>query len=135
MQEITVRAELNQLDPVISFVETQLEEQHCSTQIRLQIEVCIEEMFVNVANYAYGESEGTATLRMEVQENGMFVLELIDSGMPFNPLIHEDPDIHLDADEREIGGLGILMVRKTMDVVEYRYENKENHLVMKKAIR
>ena len=99
----------------------------------MQIQVCVEEMFVNVAHYAYNGAEGTVTLDIDV-DNGVMTITLTDEGMQFDPLAKKDPDITLAASERPIGGLGIFMVKKSMDEVEYKRENNKNIFTMKKKI-
>jgi anti-sigma regulatory factor (Ser/Thr protein kinase) len=88
----------------------------------------VEEIFVNIAHYAYTPETGSVTIRMSVQEN--IVIEFEDSGKPYNPLEKEDPDIKASAEEREVGGLGIFMVKKIMDKVEYRREGNKNILTI-----
>lgn len=92
--------------------------------------------FVNVANYAYGAGTGPVTLStMAKKETGTLTVSLTDNGTPFNPLEREDPDLSLPAEEREIGGLGIFMVKKNMDEVGYDYKNGQNILTMRKTVR
>ena len=104
-------------------------------KIQTAICVAIEEVFVNVAHYAYGEGDGDVTLNIGFdKETRNVVFEMIDSGIQFNPLLKPDPDITLSAQEREIGGLGIFITKKTMDSVTYAYENGKNILTMVKKI-
>lgn len=122
------------LTDAISFVEEELENCDCPMKAVMQITVCVEEMFVNVANYAYEGGEGTVSLSIG-EEDGNVVITLKDSGVPFDPLAKEDPDITLSAEERRIGGLGIFMVKKSMDSVHYERTNGENVFTMSKKIR
>ena len=97
--------------------------------------IAIEEVFVNVASYAYGEESGNAALDIsfdEVSRNVIF--RLTDRGIPFDPLKKPDPDITLSIEERQIGGLGIFIVKKTMDTVRYDYQDNMNVLTMIKKI-
>jgi len=101
----------------------------------MQIDIAIDELFGNIAQYAYNPEVGPATVRVEVQEDPIAVIiTFIDNGMPYDPLAKEDPDVTLSAEERGIGGLGIYMVKKTMDDVTYEYKNGQNILKIKKNI-
>ena len=105
--------------------------------MKIQMAVCvaIEEVFVNIANYAYGSGEGDMNLRIGFDEqNRTITFRMTDKGVPFDPLKKPDPDITLSAEDREIGGLGIFITKKTMDCVTYTYENGENILTMIKTI-
>ena len=102
---------------------------------RRQIDVAIDELFGNIARYAYSPDVGKATVRFSVEENPLEVtITFIDNGIPFNPLEKSNPDTHLSAEERPIGGLGIFLVKKSMDLVEYEYKNGQNILKIKKNI-
>ena len=97
--------------------------------------VAVEEIFINIANYAYGDKTGNASLSFRFNENErIMTLVIKDNGIPFNPLEKAEPDITLSADDREIGGLGIFITKKTMDTVSYSYENGQNILTMTKKI-
>ncbi|MDO5128134.1 MAG: ATP-binding protein [Eubacteriales bacterium] len=135
-KELTVDATLSHLDEVVGFVEASLGMTSCPMKITMQVVLCIEELYVNVASYAYEETNGSCTIYLETQHtdtDGMVVIEIIDSGKPFNPLEKEDPDITLSADERKIGGLGIFMVKKSMDKVIYNYKDEKNMLRLEKS--
>ena len=128
-------AKTDALDDVIGFVEQSLEEFECSMKNSMAICVAIEEVFVNVAHYAYGEGEGDVNFDISFNSESRevsFVMK--DKGIPFDPLQKADPDITLSAEERTIGGLGIFITKKTMDKVTYAYENGENVLTMIKKI-
>jgi sigma-B regulation protein RsbU (phosphoserine phosphatase) len=135
MTSKTFPARVDALPEVLGFVEEILESHECSMKNQTAICVAIEEVFVNVANYAYGEESGDATLEIGFDEaNRNVTFRLIDQGVPFDPLQKPDPDITLSAEEREIGGLGIFIAKKTMDSLTYAYENGENILTMIKKI-
>ena len=124
------------LTDVLSFVEETLEMYGCSMKTQTSICVAIEELFVNIAHYAYNNSNGDVKLSISYDEDTKEVtFKLIDKGIPFNPLDKKDPDITLSAEEREIGGLGILIAKKTMDSISYEYTNNENILTMIKNIK
>ena len=120
---------------MLGYVEEMLEGYDCSMKIQMGICVAIEEVFVNIAHYAYGDGEGEVTLGIGFDDASRTVtFRMTDKGVPFDPLQKPDPDITLSAEEREIGGLGIFITKKTMDSVTYAYENGENILSMTKHI-
>lgn len=133
MKELRVSAEVEQLEKVQEFVESELEGSGFSMKQIMQVEIAVEEIFCNIANYAYHPTEGEALIRCSLEEDDSLRIEFIDSGMPYNPLEREDPDITLNAEEREIGGLGIFLTKKLMDTVEYHHESGKNVLVVKKS--
>ena len=124
------------LSDAIGFVEEELEKVDCPMKTMMQITVCVEEMFVNIAHYAYrGAENENASVSMSVDtEGGTVTIVLKDHGIPFDPLAKPDPDITLTADERQIGGLGIFMVKKSMDDVHYERTDEMNIFTMKKVI-
>ena len=135
MRELTLEATIENVETVTQFVEEQLEEVECSAKARMQINLAIDELFSNIANYAYNPETGPATVRVEVTKEPLEVLiTFIDEGVPYDPLAKDDPDITLSAEERKIGGLGIFIAKKTMDSITYAYENGENILTMIKTI-
>lgn len=134
-KEITVPASLEELDRVTDFVNEQLEAEGCLPKTRLQIDIAVEEIFVNIAHYAYHPEVGRATVRCQVGGDPLQVtIQFLDSGKPYNPLQKEDPDITLSAEERREGGLGIYMVKKSMDDIAYDYVEGKNVLTIKKNI-
>ena len=132
-KEITVEAKTENLQKVLEFVDSGLEEAGCGMKTQIQVDLSLEEMYVNVAHYAYAPGSGTATVRFESGE-GKIKITLIDSGMPYDPLKHIDPVISLPAEDREIGGLGIFLVKKNMDNLSYEYKDGKNIFTMEKAI-
>ncbi len=132
MRQLTVNAKVDNLDRVLAFIEDALSENGCPMKPQMQILIAAEEIFVNIANYAYGEGEGSAWIGIDIQGRRV-VAVFEDAGTPYNPLAKEDPDITADADERQIGGLGIFMVKKTMDSVKYAYEGGKNRLTIRKT--
>ncbi|MBQ7503908.1 MAG: ATP-binding protein [Ruminococcus sp.] len=136
MKELTVEAAIENIEKVTDFINAELEVLGCSFKAETQIDVAIDELFGNIARYAYNPETGKATVRLEVEENPLSVIiTFIDNGRPFNPLRQADPDITLSAEEREIGGLGIFLVKKTMDLIEYDYRDGQNILKIKKSMR
>ena len=135
MTNKTFPAKTENLNDVLGFVEETLETFECPMKTQIAICVALEEVFVNVARYAYPDSEGDMTLHIGFDEQTRDVtFRMTDKGVPFDPLKNPDPDITLSAEEREIGGLGIFITKKTMDAVTYAYENGENILTMIKKI-
>ena len=118
---------------VSTFVEDELGKLDCSMKVMTQISVCVEEMFVNVAHYAYPDGDGDVTIGIS-QEGDLLTIILQDHGVPFDPLAKEDPDITLAAEERSIGGLGIFMVKRSMDHVSYDRRDGQNIFTMQKHI-
>ena len=136
MVERIFPAQQEQLEQVQRFIEEQVEQYNCPDKVKFQLEVAVEEIFVNIAHYAYRpEQAGTATVRCCVGGDPIQVtIQFLDNGTPFNPLAKKDADITLSAEERRIGGLGILMVKKSMHTVDYTYEDGKNILTIKKSI-
>ena len=135
MTNRTFPAKTEALPDILGFVEETLEGYGCPMKIQMAVCVAIEEVFVNVAHYAYGDGEGDMNLGIGFDEgNRTVTFRMTDKGIPFDPLKKPDPDITLSAEEREIGGLGIFITKKTMDCVTYAYENGENILTMIKRI-
>ena len=135
MTNRTFPAKIEALSDVLGFVDLMLEKYECPMKIQTGVCVAIEEVFVNVARYAYKDGEGDAELTIGFNDESRTVTFIIkDKGVPFDPLQKPDPDITLSADERDIGGLGIFITKKTMDTVTYAYENGENILTMTKKI-
>lgn len=133
MKELTIDATIENVAAVTAFVDEQLERRDCPAKTQMQVDIAIDELFGNIANYAYNPEIGTATVRVEVTDNPLaVVITFIDNGVPYDPLAKDDPDITLSAEEREIGGLGIYMVKKTMDDVSYEYKDGQNILRIKK---
>ena len=132
-ETITLDARVDNLDRVLAFTEEQLEKVNCPMKVVTQIDVAVEEIFVNIANYAYGDRVGQAQISVEVGGNPReAVITFRDKGMAFDPLSKDDPDTTLSAEEREIGGLGIYIVKKTMNDVKYQRINEENVLTIRK---
>ncbi len=134
MASITVDAITENVTTVTEFVDTFLEEHDCNMKAQIQIDVAIDEIFSNIVNYAY-EGVGKATIDFGIDEDTRTVsITFSDSGIPYNPLKKDDPDITLSIKDREIGGLGIFMVKKTMDSMDYEYSNGQNVLRITKQI-
>lgn len=135
MKELVIEAKTENLDAVLMFIDEELEKLDCPIKTQMQIDIAVEEIFVNIAHYAYTPGVGNATIRLGYEEETNAVcMTFIDSGMPYDPLAKEDPDITLSAEERQIGGLGIFMVKNSMEDMNYVYEDGKNILSMKKKL-
>ena len=135
MKEIEVEAIVDNLPKVLAFVDEQLKTANCSMPTKMTIDVAVEELFVNIANYAYESGVGKATIQSTMLEEPLAIeITFIDSGMQYNPLEKEDPDITLPLHKRKKGGLGIFMVKLTMDDMVYEYKDEKNILTIRKTI-
>ena len=133
--ELELDALVENLTHVTAFVNNHLEAIDCPMKAQMQIELAVEEIFVNIANYAYAPEKGRATVRVEVMDDSVTVtITFIDRGVPYDPLAKEDPDVTLSAQERKIGGLGIFMTKKAMDDVSYEYKDGQNILTLIKNL-
>ena len=135
MKELTVAATVENIETVTNFVNEQLEALDCPMKAQMQIDIAIDELFGNIAHYAYNPEIGKATVRVEVIEKPLSVtVTFIDNGVPYDPLAKADPDTTLSVEERDIGGLGIYMVKKSMDEITYEYKDGQNILAIKKNL-
>lgn len=135
MKELTIAATVENIGTVTDFVNEQLEALDCPMRAQMQIDIAIDELFGNIAHYAYHPEVGNATVRVEVMEEPLAVIiTFIDGGVPYDPLKAADPDITLSAEERQLGGLGIYMVKKSMDEITYEYKDGKNILSIKKKL-
>lgn len=133
MKSLDIQATIDNLDTVLQFIDEKLEKAGCSNKTRFQINVAVEELFVNVSNYAYQHGVGDICIGVSVHADpGVAEITLIDEGIPYDPLAKEDPDIGLPAEEREIGGLGIFMVKQTMDRMTYERSDGRNIVTITK---
>ncbi len=134
MEKLTVEATKENLLKVNEFVEMNLEKIECPMKAMMQISVAVEEIYINIASYAYGDAIGQAEILLDTDTAGQVSITFMDRGTPYDPLAKEDPDITLSAEERGIGGLGIFMVKKSMDDVQYKYEDGKNILTLVKKV-
>ena len=135
MREIRVQAVLDNLNTVIDFIDEVLERAECPLRTVMKINLSVEEIFVNIASYAYAPNTGYALIQMqELGDPKRVQITFVDEGVPYDPLAKEDPDITLSAEERQIGGLGIYMVKKSMDNMTYEYKDNKNILTIEKNI-
>lgn len=135
MKELTVDATVESISVITEFVDEQLEQLNCPMKALMQINIAIDELFSNIVHYAYHPEVGPATVRVEVLKTPLsVVITFIDQGVPYDPLAKADPDISLSADEREIGGLGIYIVKKNMNEISYEYKDGRNILKIRKEL-
>ena len=133
MHELVVDAQVEKLDEVLDFIDQHLDEWECPMKTQTQINIAVEEIFVNIAHYAYENHDGQA--RITITRKGSDAeITFTDSGVPYDPLAKPDPDVTLSAEERQIGGLGIYIVKKSMDSVSYEHRDAKNILVISKRI-
>ena len=133
MPELKITAKPENIEQVMAFVDGELEARECPIKAQTQLDIAVDELFSNIAHYAYGEETGDALIRMEFPD-GSVEITFLDRGIPYDPLARPDPDVTLSAEDRRIGGLGIYMVKKSMDSVSYRYEDGQNILTICKKL-
>lgn len=135
MKELNIAATVENIEVVTDFVNEQLEALGCPMKAQMQIDIAIDELFSNIAHYAYNPDVGIATVRVEIMEEPLsVVITFIDGGVPYDPLQTADPNTGLPIEEREIGGLGIYIVKKSMDEITYEYKDGKNILSIKKKL-
>ena len=133
MSELTVKADVKELNNVLAFIEGILESVNCPMKVQMQIDVAVEEIFVNIASYAYPDKDGDAKITVETCSDSVKIT-FEDRGIRYDPLQNDDPDVTLPTSERPIGGLGVYMVKKTMDSVSYEYADGSNRLTITKSL-
>lgn len=135
MKEMNVDADLKELDKVQDFIREELEQYDVSPKVMFQLELAVEEIYTNITSYAYHPELGKATINCSVEENPLRVtIQFLDSGKPFDPLAKDEADTSKQALLERTGGLGIFLVKKNMDDVEYTYEDGKNILTISKAL-
>ena len=134
-KEITLDAVTENLSIVTDFINDELSRFDCSPKTLMQLDIAIDEIFGNIASYAYAPGTGKVTVRIGVDEDPATArITFIDEGVPYDPLAKEDPDVTLSAEERKIGGLGIFLVKKSMDDMTYEYKDGKNMLTIVKKL-
>ena len=132
---ITLPATVENIGKITAFVEGRMEEKDCPLKQIMQVSMAVDEVMANVAMYAYAPGTGDVTVTVDFDDGSRTVsITFIDRGVAFDPLAEEDPDVTLPAEQRKIGGLGIFLVKKTMDDVAYRREGDKNVLCIKKKV-
>ena len=135
MKELTVEARPGSIPRIIEFVDGELDGLGCPEKTKTQIDIAIDELCSNIARYAYDGESGEMTVTVEGESApGTVSIPFQDEGKAFNPLASEEPDVTLSARERRVGGLGIFLVRKSMDDVRYEYRDGKNILTIRKTL-
>lgn len=135
MKEIKLEAVVENIPRATAFVSEELDKIGCPMKARAQIDIAIDELFGNIAHYAYPGGTGDAVVQFEFDApSRTAAVTFMDSGVPYDPLKKEDPDVTLPAEQRKIGGLGIFLVKKTMDEMRYERRDGRNVLTIKKRI-
>ena len=135
MKKLTVIAINENLDQVQGFIDAELEAVGCDMKVQLQIDVAVEELYTNICNYAYPKGEGTAEITIDTEGDPPVVeISLRDTGKPYNPLEKPDPDVDAEIEDKQIGGLGIYMVKNSMDELKYEYTDGQNVNVIVKRL-
>lgn len=135
MKELAVEAVADNLQKVMDFMTGALSDKNCSTKTLLQMELVLEEIFINIASYAYDGDKRPVVMSVDFEEDPVAaVVSFRDKGTPYNPLDRADPDLALKLEKREIGGLGIFLVKKNVDAIWYEHINDENVLSFRKIL-
>ena len=135
MKELTIEATPDNVDKAIEFVDEMLEEYGCGMKELMAIDVAVDELFANIAHYAYDSETGYATVMVDVVKDPLAVeITFVDNGKPYDPLAKADPDTTQSVEDRQIGGMGILIVKKSMDAVDYEYRDGKNILTIRKKL-
>ena len=133
--KLVTQAKVEQLHEVQGFLDSFLESLDCPPKAQMQLDLVIEELFVNIASYAYPDKDGTVEIELSASEDPKAVaITLRDSGVPYDPTKREDPDLSIPPEDRDVGGLGVFLVRQYTDSITYRYEDGQNVLTVRKII-
>ena len=136
MKELVIDALPENVDTVKQFIFSAVDSYNVSNKTRMAIELSVDELFINIASYAYNPEVGPATIRVNIEDEPAPILTVtfVDKGVPYNPLEKKDPDITLPAEERKIGGLGVFLAKKKMDAIHYEFKDNQNILTIKKKL-
>lgn len=133
ISELSIEATIENLEKVEEFIDENLDKCNFSTKRMSQIKISVEEIYVNIAHYAYSPNTGMAKISVDINQDDKYMeIVFIDQGKPYNPLEKKDPDVKLKVSERQMGGLGIYMTKKLMDDISYEYSHGKNILTLKK---
>ena len=134
-EELIIEAVVENLEVVNSFIHKFIEQFHCSKRSIMQLDLVVEEIFVNIANYAYAPNTGLAKIQLNIKTEPLSIsLTFFDNGIPYNPLDKEDPNINLSLEDRQIGGLGIYLTKNLVDDISYHYIDGQNVLQFTKSL-
>ena len=132
-KELTIEARLENIEKAIDFINAELQDHGCTVDVMQRIDLALEEMLVNISNYAYKEETGNASISISFPEEGVVLLDISDSGIPYDPTKREDPNVTIPLKQRKKGGLGIYMTKMVMDEMNYVYEDGCNHTILEKV--
>lgn len=136
MEFLTVPASMEHLYKVMTLTEQILEQARCGKDDKRLVEISVEEIFTNIASYAYKKGEGMVWMEWDVRETGKGLKEVeirfLDEGAPYDPFARKDPDLTLPIEERPVGGLGVYMVKQFMDEASHCFEKGRNLTAIKK---
>lgn len=139
MKELKIEATIDNLAQVFKFLADSMENCDCDPKVKRQIKLCVEELFVNIAHYAYNPDVGIAKISIDTVQSPdgkpKMVISFADEGRPYDPLSLPEPDIDAELDDRQIGGLGVFLVRTTMDNVGYEHKDGQNILTIEKELK
>lgn len=137
MKELKIEATIENLSKVFKFLQESLDTCDAPSKVKRQIKLCVEEIYMNITHYAYNPETGMAKIGVDViggENPERVVISFVDEGKPYDPLAKQDPDLELSLDDRPIGGLGIYLVKTTMDSVAYEHKDGQNVLTIEKDL-
>lgn len=130
-ENILLPATIENYPQLLSWLEKKCIDAKIEDESKNKLNIAVEEIFTNISSYAYPPKDGDVEIMFRINDENQVEMNFIDSGIQYNPLEKKDPDITLSAEDRPIGGLGIFMVKKYMDEMNYVYENGKNILSIK----
>lgn len=131
MKQVILKSALENVEVLTNIIDSELESVDCSPKTMMQIDVAIDEIFSNIVNYGYDCENEEIEIRYDINAKSKIVsITFVDSGKKYNPLEKDDPNVKAEIEDRKIGGLGIFIVKKTMDEMMYKYENNKNYLTI-----
>lgn len=134
-RELTVPATVESLRYITACLAELLASVHVPVAEKLQMEFAVEEMFVNIACYAYKDQQGTVVVRARLEKEPLCIeFAFLDTGRAYNPLEQAEPDITSSLEDRAIGGLGIFLTKKNVDDVRYERSDGRNILTLRKYL-
>lgn len=131
-EELIISPKSENLDKIISFIDNSLKDIEVPSKSKFQLDLVLEEIFVNIVNYSKTES---IKVTSQICDSPLkIIIKFIDNGIEFNPLEQEDNNVHLELEEKPIGGLGLILIKNNVDEISYKYYNNENHLTISKKL-
>ncbi len=128
LSQIRLPAKRENLEKFSEHVLQCAEKQGIDRKRLIQINLSLEEVLVNICDYSYRDNEGDIEVICGLDNDNRFVIEITDSGIPFDIHSFDEPDLNADISERKVGGLGIYLIKKMMDDIQYRFEDNKNIL-------